>query len=64
MDHMNVPKYDWECAFMAGFEENLNYLESASSYNTLHSHNLTVVNTVFNNVDPQIRPPATKKRFI
>lgn len=61
-DHLNVPKYDWECAFMQGFQDNTNYLESASSFNTMASNNLTMLNTVFNNVDPQIR--NANKRFM
>lgn len=63
MDHLNVPKYDWECAFMVGFEDNLNYFESASNYNTMKLNNLTLVNTVFSNVDPALEQGG-KKRFM
>lgn len=52
LDAMNIPKYDWECAFMAGIQENINYLESASLFNTAKMNNLTLSNTVFYNVDP------------
>jgi hypothetical protein len=51
MDAMNVPKYDWECAFMHAITENINYIESASSYNTAVMNNITLSNTVFYNVD-------------
>ena len=65
MDHLNVPNYDWECGVMAAFKDNLNYLESIASFNTMKANNLTLLNTVFNNVDPpQIRPKPAKKRFI
>lgn len=63
MDNQNIPKYDWECAFMAGIQDNINYLESASSFNTVHNHNLTLSNTVFYNVDPSLLPTAGPKKF-
>jgi len=62
LDSMNVPKYDWECAFIASVQENINYLESASSFNTAQANNLTLWNTVFYNVDPAL-VPAPKKFF-
>lgn len=58
MDNLNVPLYDWECAFMAGIQDNINYLESASMYNTAQAHNLTLVNTVFYNLDPALNKTA------
>jgi len=61
MDTQNVPKYDWECAFMMAIQGNINYLESASSYYTAMNHNITLHNTVFYNVDPQLQPAAAKK---
>lgn len=63
MDFNNVPKYDWECAFMAGVQQNLNYLETASLYNTAKANNITLANTVFYNVDPALLPPAAPKFF-
>jgi hypothetical protein len=61
VDNQNIPKYDWECAFMAGLQQNINYLESAASYNTAKANNLTLYNTVFYNVDPQLLPPPAPK---
>lgn len=58
MDNQNIPKYDWECAFMMAIQQNINYLDSASSYYTAKNHNLTLENTVFNNIDPALLPPA------
>lgn len=63
MDNQNIPKYDWECAFMLAIQGNINYLESASSYYTAVNHNITLENTVFYNVDPQLLPKAPPKRF-
>ncbi|MFO0515433.1 MAG: hypothetical protein ACK5YA_01140 [bacterium] len=63
MDFNNVPKYDWECAFMTGITQNLNYLESASLYNTAQANNITLANTVFYNVDATLLPPAPPKFF-
>lgn len=61
MDSQNVPKYDWECAFMAAIQDNINYLESASMYNTAKAHNITLVNTAFYNLDPALNITATAK---
>jgi len=55
LDASNIPMYDWECAFMAGLSQNINFAESASSYNTVHANNLTLSNTAFYNVDPAIK---------
>lgn len=54
LDKLNIPKYDWECAFIVGLQENINYLESAASYNTAKANNITLVNTVFYNIDPSL----------
>ncbi len=56
VDKSNIPIYDWECAFTAGLQQNINYLESASSYNTAKANNLNLSNTVFYNVDPALNP--------
>jgi len=61
LDSHNIPKYDWECAFMAGVQENINYLESAASYNTAKENNLHLHNTVFYNVDPALAGSKPKK---
>ena len=57
VDRRNIPKYDWECAFMTGLQQNIDYVESASAYNTVKAQNITLVNTVFNNVDPALANP-------
>ena len=66
-DLNNIPKYDWECAFIAGAQKNIDYIESASSYNTAKLNNLTLTNTVFYNVDASLNAaanaPAAKRRF-
>lgn len=51
MDYNNIPKYDWECCFVQGMNINLNYLESMNNYLRAKNQNLTLVNTVFYNVD-------------
>lgn len=59
LDIKNVPKYDWECAFMNGLQENISYEETAISYNTMKVNNITLSKTVFVNVDPALTaPPA------
>jgi hypothetical protein len=58
LDASNIPMYDWECAFMAGLQVNINYIESAASYNTHIANNLTLTNTAFYNVDPTLLPVA------
>ena len=58
LDNLNIPKYDWDCAFMAGAQQNINYIESASAYNTAQAFNLTLTNTVFYNVDPALNTTA------
>lgn len=63
LDSHNIPLYDWECAFMAGLQLNIDYLESASSYNTAKANNLTLHNTVFYNVDPALVATPPKKFF-
>lgn len=55
VDDNNVPKYDWECALIQGVTTTLNYLESSNSYLTTKIQNITLVNTGFVNVDPQIK---------
>lgn len=51
LDSKNVPKYDWECAFMTGLEENIDFEETAMFYNTMKNNNLNLTKTVFYNVD-------------
>jgi hypothetical protein len=55
VDENNVPKYDWECAFINAVTTTSQYLEHSQSYLTVKSQNLTLVNTKFVNVDPQIQ---------
>jgi len=55
VDDNNVPKYDWECAFIQATIAVLNYLESSNSYLTAKANNITLANTVHVNVDPQIQ---------
>ncbi len=52
----NVPLYDWECAFIKGVQANLNFYESSYAYLESHKRNLTLVNTIFINPDPQLGP--------
>jgi hypothetical protein len=54
VDDRNIPRYDWECAFIEGIKENLRYYESAYAYLTTKTHNITLANTVFVNVDKAI----------
>jgi len=55
VDDNNVPKYDWECAFVKATTAALNYYESTNGYLTVKSQNLTMINTVWVNVDPQVK---------
>jgi hypothetical protein len=55
VDDNNVPKYEWECAFINSITITSNYLESSDSYLTAKSANLTLLNTAFVNVDPQLK---------
>jgi len=55
VDDNNVPKYDWECAFVKALTSTLNYLESSQSYITATKGNLTLSNTIFVNIDPAIK---------
>lgn len=54
VDDNNIPKYDWECAFIQALTITLNYLESSSFYLTTKQANLTLANTAFVNIDPAI----------
>jgi len=66
-DQLNIPKYDWECAFTHGIQQNINYIDSAVTYMTQKNQNLTLVNTVFYNLDQQLNqtlPLPPPKRFI
>lgn len=58
VDVNNVPKYDWECSFIEATKGVLSYLESSAAYNFQKSNNITLANTVFVNVDPQLSTPA------
>jgi Ca2+-binding EF-hand superfamily protein len=51
VDDKNVPRYDWECAFIQGVTENLKFYESSFAYLTTKKNNITLANTVFVNVD-------------
>jgi hypothetical protein len=55
VDENNIPKYDWECSFIQGVTLTSKYLESSDSYLTAKQANLTLLNTAFINVDPQIK---------
>jgi hypothetical protein len=48
----SIPKYDWECSFLEGMKANLKYYERLNDYKTVKMNNLTTLNTVFYNVDP------------
>lgn len=52
LDEKNVPKYDWECCFVQGMKMNLEYFESLNNYREAKINNITTLNTVFYNVDP------------
>jgi hypothetical protein len=54
VDEKNVPRYDWECAFIEGIKENLRFYESAFAYLTTKTNNITLANTVFVNLDKTI----------
>lgn len=62
LDRNNIPKYDWECSFIEGLKQNIDYIETATAYNTVKAQNITLVNTVFNNIDPALlsNSPANK----
>ena len=53
-DRNNVPKYDWECSINTAITLMSMYYDSAVSYLTTKNKGLSLANTVFNNVDPQI----------
>jgi hypothetical protein len=55
VDDNNVPKYEWECAFVNSITITSNYLESSDSYLTAKSAKLNLLNTAFVNVDPQLK---------
>jgi hypothetical protein len=57
VDDKDIPKYDWECAFIQGVTLALNYLESSSSYLTAKKANINLSKTTFVNIDPQIYQP-------
>lgn len=61
LDSKKVPKYDWECAFMTGLEENIDYEETAMFYNTMKNNNLNLTKTVFYNIDPALTVAAAPK---
>ena len=55
VDDNNIPKYDWECAFVQAVTTTQQYLESSNFFNTVSNANLTLVNTAFVNVDPALK---------
>ena len=54
-DMNNIPKYDWECSITSGITLMSQYYEAAFSYTLAKVNGLNITNTVFNNVDPQIK---------
>jgi len=54
-DANNIPRYDWECSITTGITLMSQYYEAAFSYSTAKANGLSLTNTVFNNVDPQIK---------
>jgi hypothetical protein len=54
VDDNNIPKYDWECAFVQAVTSTLNFLESSAFYLTAKQGNLALTNTAFVNIDPEI----------
>lgn len=54
LDDNNVPKYEWECAFIQAMTATANYYDWSVGYKTVKSQNLTLTNTVFVNVDPAL----------
>jgi Ca2+-binding EF-hand superfamily protein len=54
-DANNIPRYDWECSITTGITLMSQYYEAAYSYTTAKLNGLNLTNTVFNNVDPQIK---------
>ena len=60
LDNNKIPRYDWECAFMMAIQDNINYQNSASEFNTMTNHTLHLSNTVFYNVDPSLTLPGAK----
>jgi len=55
VDDKDIPKYDWECAFIQAVSTTLNYLESSSFYIKAKKANINLSKTAFVNVDPQIQ---------
>jgi hypothetical protein len=52
LDSMSLPKYDWECCFVQGMTLNLKYYEAMNNYKDAQLNNITLLNTVFYNIDP------------
>jgi len=54
-DVNNIPKYDWECAVIKGISLMSKFYESVSAYELVKKYQLNLTNTVFENIDPQIK---------
>ena len=54
-DANNIPRYDWECSITSGITLMSQYYEAAYSYTLAKTNGLNLTNTVFNNLDPQIK---------
>lgn len=53
-DDKNVPKYEWECAFIQAVSLTANYYDWSAGYKSVKTQNLTLLNTVFVNPDPAL----------
>jgi len=54
-DANNIPRYDWECSITSGITLMSQFYEAATSYISAKTNKLILSNTVFNNIDPQIK---------
>jgi len=53
-DAQNIPLYDWECAFINSLTGVLKYYDYCYAFQMTYAKNLTLTNTVFMNVDPNL----------
>jgi hypothetical protein len=55
LDVNNLPRYEWECAFVEGMNLNLQYFEAMNNYKDAKLNNINSLNTVFYNIDPSYK---------
>ena len=54
-DEEFLPKYDWECAIIEAVISISKYYQSVRFYQMTKANNITLLNTIFINVDPQVK---------